>query len=194
MTTKSDMRVEIRELPQTRDITVPGPFIAKALAEMPMRAALERADDDPNAGHAQAHVELYSNEDAHVFARGRLTGWFEVACRRCIEGMRVPLDEELVVTYLPKNQMLPDPDLAEAGEEGIELSAEDLDVSTYEGEVVDLEPLLREQLILAVPFAPLCKESCKGLCPQCGADLNREQCACEPILDPRLAALKDIKL
>jgi uncharacterized protein len=43
---------------------------------------------------------------------------------------------------------------------------------------VDLESLLREQIILMMPLKPLCVESCKGLCPQCGANLNRETCKC----------------
>ena len=56
------------------------------------------------------------------------------------------------------------------------------------------EPLLREQFVLAVPYAPLCSETCKGLCPQCGIDLNSHTCACQKPIDPRLAALKGLKL
>jgi uncharacterized protein len=48
--------------------------------------------------------------------------------------------------------------------------------------------------VLAVPFAPLCREDCKGLCPQCGIDRNTGTCSCEPPIDPRLAALKGLKL
>jgi uncharacterized protein len=48
--------------------------------------------------------------------------------------------------------------------------------------------------VLAVPFAPLCAETCKGLCPQCGIDLNTGTCSCEAPVDPRLAALKGLKL
>ena len=54
--------------------------------------------------------------------------------------------------------------------------------------------MLREQFVLAVPFAPLCREDCKGLCPQCGIDLNTGTCACEKPVDPRLAALKGLKI
>ncbi|HVV87748.1 MAG TPA: DUF177 domain-containing protein [Kofleriaceae bacterium] len=77
---------------------------------------------------------------------------------------------------------------------GVELATDDLDVFGYTGEVVDLEPLVREQFILAVPFAPLCKEDCAGLCPQCGVDRNVETCACEKPIDPRFAALQGLKL
>jgi uncharacterized protein len=57
-----------------------------------------------------------------------------------------------------------------------------------------LEPLVREQFILAVPFAPLCKDDCLGLCPTCGIDKNVESCACEKPIDPRFAALQGLKL
>ncbi|MCA9680433.1 MAG: DUF177 domain-containing protein, partial [Myxococcales bacterium] len=77
---------------------------------------------------------------------------------------------------------------------GLELAAEDLDVFAYDGESVDLEPIVREQLVLAVPYAPLCKEDCRGLCPQCGIDRNVETCTCQPPGDPRFAALGALKL
>jgi uncharacterized protein len=194
MTTESQMRVSVKELPATLDIELGAGFIGRALADMSMRAALERPDDDAEAGHAMVHVEVHGNTGAQVFVRGRMRGWFEVACSRCVKAARVPLDEELTATYVPRSQVVGDQDADAVDEEGVELSVEDLDVNGYEGDEIDLEPLLREQLILAVPFAPLCSEGCKGLCPRCGADLNHETCTCEPIIDPRLAGLKDIKL
>jgi uncharacterized metal-binding protein YceD (DUF177 family) len=77
---------------------------------------------------------------------------------------------------------------------GLELAEDDLDVFPYTGDVVDLEPLIREQFVLAIPFAPLCKEDCLGLCPQCGADKNVAPCSCEKPVDPRFAALQGLKL
>lgn len=198
MTPTSPMRVPLRELPATRDIDLSAAFIARTLAGMPMRVALERPEEDPQAGQALAHVELHGDDDTNVFVRGQLSGWFEIACSRCIGTVRIPLKEVLAVTYVPKDRIPADeeddPGRAEQSEDGIQLEDDDLDLYGYEGEQLDLEPLLREQLILAVPFAPLCSESCKGLCPQCGADRNTETCACKPPIDPRLAALQDIKL
>lgn len=189
------MLVLVRELPETRDIDVSSEFVGAVLAGLPMRAALERPDDDPNAGHLHVHLDLYASDDANVFVRGTITGWFEIACSRCLGPVRIKLDERIAVTFVPRNK-LPEEDLdrPETDEEGVELGEEDLDLYGYDQETVDLEPLLREQLIMAVPFAPLCSESCKGLCPTCGADLNHEQCACEPPIDPRLAALKNLKV
>lgn len=54
---------------------------------------------------------------------------------------------------------------------------------------VDLEPMVRDAVLLELPQAPLCREGCLGLCPTCGADRNLEPCDCEPPADPRWAAL-----
>ena len=59
---------------------------------------------------------------------------------------------------------------------------------------VDLEPLARETLLLELPLAPLCRETCLGLCPVCGADLNLAPCGCTPDAgDPRWAALDELR-
>ena len=70
------------------------------------------------------------------------------------------------------------------------------DGETYplRGEQIDLEPLLREALLLELPLAPLCAEACLGLCPECGVDRNRDECGCEvEVRDPRWAALDQLR-
>ncbi len=65
----------------------------------------------------------------------------------------------------------------------------------YDGEEVDVSPLIREQLLLALPTRPLCQEGCRGLCPQCGANLNLNSCDCSAAkFDPRLEALRSLKI
>jgi uncharacterized protein len=69
------------------------------------------------------------------------------------------------------------------------------DIVWYEGEEVDLSPLLRERLLLSLPTLPLCRESCRGLCCRCGADLNAGTCGCRAEEgDPRLEVLRRLKL
>jgi uncharacterized protein len=59
--------------------------------------------------------------------------------------------------------------------------------------MLDVNDLLHEQFQLALPMKPLCSDACRGLCPQCGANLNRTECGCTPIWeDPRLAPLKEL--
>ena len=62
-------------------------------------------------------------------------------------------------------------------------------------EEVDLEPLIREAVLLALPLTALCRADCEGICPTCGADLNEGPCGCPPAgRDPRWAALDDLHL
>ena len=67
----------------------------------------------------------------------------------------------------------------------------DPDEDTYpiEGDHLDLQPLVRDALLLELPLAPLCREDCRGLCPECGADLNAAPCECRPAGDPRWGPL-----
>ncbi len=178
------MKVPLRELPTSLDLELDNGFVRDAVAGLPLRVALERPEDDPDAGRASAHLELYQEGDG-VFASGQVSGWIEVACSRCVGPVRIPVDERVTVTFLPKERV-PDDD-----DQEVEVTEDDLDLFPYEGEEIDLAQLLREQLILAVPYAPLCRPDCKGLCSQCGADLNQAECGCQrEILDPRLAPLR----
>jgi uncharacterized protein len=71
--------------------------------------------------------------------------------------------------------------------------ADDHDGFTYQGEEIDISELVRETLVLAEPLKSLCKETCRGLCPNCGADLNTADCNCvRDDIDPRLAALQKL--
>jgi uncharacterized protein len=134
----------------------------------------------------------------HAFASGTFRGELTVACSRCIDPVKLVIDEKLRVTFMPRHELPDDADAAAPGKdddtEGPEVTNEDLDVFPFDGERIDLEPLFREQFVLAIPYAPLCKEDCKGLCPQCGIDRNTATCTCEPPIDPRLAALKRLKI
>ena len=79
-------------------------------------------------------------------------------------------------------------------EKEAELRIEDLDVSIYEGDKIDLSELVREQIILNLPEKIFCSEDCKGLCAKCGANRNLIDCNCDKKeLDPRWAALKNLK-
>ena len=79
--------------------------------------------------------------------------------------------------------------------EELELKKEELEISHYYGDFVDLVPILCEQIILLIPIKPLCSPECKGLCPQCGTNLNYSSCDCPRCcIDSRMAALKNFKI
>ena len=194
MAKETPYQVLLRDLPTHRRFEVPAERVGEWLKGLPMRDALGAPDPDPQAGHGTADVELYA-DGAHVFAAGSFRGELMVACSRCVAPVTLHIDETLRVTFLPRHELPDDEDDEPAdADDGPEVGGEDLDVFPYEGERVDLEPLLREQFVLAVPFAPLCAETCKGLCPQCGIDRNTASCTCEPPIDPRLAALRGLKI
>jgi uncharacterized protein len=185
--------VLVRDLPTHRRFEVPAALVDEWLRGLPMREALGAPADDPEAGAGVAELDLYA-DGSHAFAAGTFRGHLRIACSRCVGPVRLDLDEQLRVTFMPPSEMPAEDDSGTEGDEGVEVAEEDLDVFPFDGERIDLEPLLREQFVLAVPFAPLCAETCKGLCPQCGIDLNTGTCACSPPIDPRLAALKGLKL
>jgi uncharacterized protein len=192
-------QVLLRDLPVKREISISTSFVAEATRGLAMREALGAPADDPNAGSGSLVLDLYS-EGAHVFASGRITGHVIVACSRCIEPVKLAFDEQLRVTFLPQAE-LPTPDEKAAAaasksadeDDGVAITEDDLDLFGYDGEVIDLEPLVREQFVLAVPYSPLCSEDCRGLCPQCGTNRNLSSCTCEGPGDPRLAGLKALK-
>ena len=116
---------------------------------------------------------------------GTVTGELELACSRCLEPYRLPVQAPFDIRYLP---------VAEASTEVEgEVGDEDLETSYYRNDEIDLNELIREQFYLALPMKPLCREECRGLCAQCGTNLNTGTCDCSPVWeDPRLAALKDL--
>jgi uncharacterized protein len=186
---ESPYTVLVRDLPAKRTFTVAPKQVAEWMRGLPMRDALDAPDHDGDGGRAE--LELYA-EGAHAFAVGTFAGQVTVACSRCIAPVALAIEERVHVTFMRPDEIGGDAD--EGGDEGVEVGEEDIDVFPFDGERIDLEPMLREQFVLAVPYAPLCAETCKGLCPQCGIDLNTGTCACEKPGDPRLAKLLGLKL
>jgi uncharacterized protein len=123
---------------------------------------------------------------AEAFAvSGRVRARLTVECSRCVEPFDVPVDAEFDLRYVA---------LAEnVGEGEREVGEEDLTTAYYREGMLDLIDLVREQFVLALPMKPLCTDSCRGLCPTCGTNLNKTQCDCAPKWeDPRLAPLKSL--
>jgi uncharacterized protein len=80
-------------------------------------------------------------------------------------------------------------------EQEIELKVEEIGLMYFKGEEINLHQGIQEQVVMAFPLQPLCDENCKGLCPQCGSDLNRGDCACARGSGSNpFAALKNLKL
>ena len=116
---------------------------------------------------------------------GRVQARLELACSRCLEPFEVPVDAAFELRYLPQGH--------NTGEGEREIEEDDLTTAYYRDGALDVIDLMREQFQLALPMKPLCSEACRGLCPDCGANLNRTTCGCAPRWeDPRLAPLKGL--
>jgi len=110
----------------------------------------------------------------------------ELPCSRCLEPFTLPVDQAFDLRYQPHAQ--------NTGEGEREIEEDDLTTAFYENDEIDLGQLMREQFYLALPMKPLCADDCKGLCPLCGKNLNRETCACNRTWDdPRMAALRELR-
>jgi uncharacterized protein len=145
----------------------------------------EKEDDYTVVAPVELAFEVNKDKD-----RFRLVGTvkteLELGCSRCLEPFRMPVDASFDIRYLPESEASSDPER--------EVEEEDLETSYYSDDQIDLNQLLREQFYLALPMKPLCQEGCKGLCAQCGTNLNTGTCTCAPAWDdPRLAALKALK-
>ncbi len=123
--------------------------------------------------------------DRRVRLVGSLHAPLEVPCSRCLEAIALSVDASFDLQYLPA--------VANRGEGEHEVATEDLGVAFYEGDAIDLGQLVREQCYLALPMKPLCSPACRGLCPECGTNLNQQTCRCEHRwADPRMAALAQL--
>ena len=128
-----------------------------------------RIVDEPVA--ITVRLESLSNG---VSVRGTATARWAGECRRCL----APVSERASVDL----------------DELYQRVREDPDAHVIENDQIDLLPMVRENILLAVPIGPLCREDCPGFCPQCGADLSEGACGCDgTVQDPRWAALDALK-
>ncbi len=117
---------------------------------------------------------------------GELVTSVEVACARCLEPVTRAISRKFDLLYRPQG--------ADAGREELSVTQAEADIGYYTGDGLLLEDVLREQILLAVPLKVVCREDCKGLCPQCGQNLNQGACSCESKPpDPRWDALRGLK-
>jgi uncharacterized protein len=124
-----------------------------------------------------------SGRRAHV--SGRVSGRIHLECDRCLRPVELPVDSKFQLEYVTAEDY--------RAQQAIELTEEDLDLSIFNGETIDVDELVTEELLLAVPDHVLCSENCKGICAVCGADKNSTECSCDSQqVDPRWAGLKEL--
>ena len=109
-----------------------------------------------------------------LYAKGRITAKVPAECGRCLDEFLQPLSANIAELFIhPADNARPG------------------DLVIPDDAILDLAPLVREDMLLSAPLQALCRPDCKGLCPHCGANRNLENCTCEEdTVDPRLAALR----
>jgi DUF177 domain-containing protein len=169
------------------DITAERGEISFAEPEQEINRTLARGALREYFVKAPVQVSLsYYRAGSEIFVGGTLDAATTASCSRCVEEFDLPSHRSFRYVLAPKVM---------SDENDFALRAQDLEFSFYQGDEVDLTPLIREQVLLALAERPLCREECRGLCPQCGANLNEGGCGCIiEAPDPRLAVLRSLKV
>lgn len=131
------------------------------------------ASDDPFEMKLVRPVNVdleFEKRSDHIRVLGTIRGLLELACHRCLDPVRHPLDEAVDLFLIEEVRSPEDTET--------ELDLEDLEYEFFDGEVIEVDQLIAEQIFLSLPHKVLCSEACRGLCPRCGANLNTEACRC----------------
>lgn len=127
-------------------------------------------------------VRLAGNE---VFVNGHVETRAQVECDRCLQPIETPVDADFALEYITGSEY--------ESSAVAELTEEEMSVAVFDGKALDVDEIVKEQIVLAVPTRMLCREDCKGICPECGTDRNTGDCNCATNdTDPRWAALKKL--
>jgi uncharacterized protein len=137
-------------------------------------------------------IDLHIQPEHDMFSvKGGLAFTLRVLCSRCLASFEVAPKQRFTLRFSRK---IPQ-DVHAGNVEGVALTADEIGLAFFEGDSIDLRDAVQEQVVLAVPLYPVCRENCKGLCPRCGVDLNVETCRCTADKPPGpFDVLKNLKL
>ncbi|MEJ2282440.1 MAG: DUF177 domain-containing protein [Desulfobacterales bacterium] len=170
-----ELRLKFEERPETFDI----------LAEM----AADGIFEFPAPLNAALRARLIGDM---VEIDGSFSTAVRLDCARCLQSFEMPLTSSFALTY---RRTEPAAEQSDANPEELELTSEDIGLIYYQGEEINIDNEIQEQVVLAFPIRALCKPDCRGLCPACGADLNSAECGCNRLPpNKKFAALKNLKL
>jgi len=130
--------------------------------------------DVPEDRPVQADLRLESLVEG-ILVTGEVQGSEVLSCARCLKPVDTPFRLQVQELFAPG------------------VTSDDDEYPVVDG-WIDLEPMLRDAILLAMPFAPLCRPDCRGLCERCGGDRNLGECRCEPAVDARWEALSGLAL
>jgi uncharacterized protein len=159
-----------------------GPGVIDLGAEVRQRGPLR------SEGRADLVEEHHGKHEVvrDIRVKGKLDASLEVACARCLDPVVHDIARSFDLLYRPLG--------VDSGHEELSVTDAEAEIGYYEGEGLQLEDTLREQVLLALPLKTICRDDCQGLCPQCGKNLNEGRCSCvDQVEDPRWSALREIR-
>jgi uncharacterized protein len=138
-------------------------------------------------GPASVRADMHLGRSGRgIVIGGTFAGEVALVCSRCLESFRFEAKDRF--------ELYCDAGLPPHPGEERELDPDELDVTYLEEGRFNTDRLLRENILLSLPVQPLCREDCRGLCPQCGANQNLGSCGCQvPRVDPRLQVLRKVR-
>lgn len=174
------MRVEVNQIPPQ------GLQVAERLSS---EWAVAQLEGEASVGPDGVEVHLSVQPVGKQFVlQGSLRAVLSYECHRCLDETSEPVHAAFTLMCGPP------PAEASDDQEEVELLEEDLDYLSFSGPELLIDDVIREQLLLALPMVRHCGPDCRGLCPSCGCNRNRERCTCEePPVDPRWAALQALR-
>jgi len=149
---------------------------------------------------AEGVAELLPNTGGEVRVHGRLRTDLETECDRCLGRASFHIDAPFDLFYRPlesteQEAHRPQGPLCAKRIEEVAIDEGEAEMGFYELPGLQLQDLVREQVLLSLPMQRVCSEACKGICPICGANRNETNCSCQPHLaDDRWMALKDLHI
>jgi len=146
---------------------------------------LDLGDERIKLGSPTSVVGKVRKVGTELVVSGRIETCVQVDCDRCLRPIQLPIGTDFSVEYITGS--------AYEESQTAELTDELMSVSVFDGDSIDIDEIVQEQILLSIPTRSLCRVDCKGFCEKCGADKNAGDCGCvEKEIDPRWAALKDL--
>lgn len=189
------MLVKIEEI-------LPGGLALNEPLPQPMLESVLSQAGDGESFHARSaatfHAQL-NRVSGGVLLKGKVDCHITAPCKRCLKEAALTVPVSFILNLVPAQEF----DVGASGEGEDDGGADstgsfdlqDSDREPFDGKTIDLDQIVREQVLLALPLTVVCQDDCRGLCTVCGQNLNEKECGCErKMVDPRLMALKDIKL
>ena len=137
---------------------------------------------------ASGVAELLAHSDGEIRIQGRYVVVMVAQCDRCLKQASFPLDKAFDLYYRPMSVI--------ARDEEVEIDEGEAELGFYENGGLELEDILREQVLLDLPMQRVCSDVCQGICPVCGKNRNETHCDCkmESGGDQRWGALRKLEL